>query len=102
MKNIFLFLISIFILSSCGGVKEAGQVLRNEKVITTDEFLVKKRNPLVLPPNYEKIPTPGSLIENKKNEEEKIKKILKAPVKEKNLTNKPSSIEDAIINNISK
>ena len=59
-------------------------------------------SPLVLPPNYEKIPTPGSLIENKKNEEEKIKKILKAPVKEKNLTNKPSSIEDAIINNISK
>ena len=45
---------------------------------TTDEFLVKKRNPLVIPPNFEEVPEPGSLKEKKENEEEKIKKILKA------------------------
>ena len=102
MKNIYLLLTTTFIFFACGGLQDASKVLRNEKVRTTDEFLVKKRNPLVLPPNYEKIPEPGSLIENKENEEDKIKKILKAPTKEKNLQNKNSSIEDAIINRISK
>ena len=56
------FLIFIFlILISCSSLKEAGKVLRNEKTNTTDEFLVKKKEPLVLPPDYKKIPEPGSL-----------------------------------------
>ena len=52
MKKINLFFILILILSSCTGMKEAGKILRNEKITSTDEFLVKKRNPLVLPPKY--------------------------------------------------
>ena len=61
MKKInFLVLIS-FLLASCSGVSDAGKVLRNEKVKTTDEFLVKKRQPLVLPPNFNEIPEPGSI-----------------------------------------
>ena len=43
MKNLTLMLIIILTLYSCGGFSEAGKVLRNEKVTTTDEFLVKKR-----------------------------------------------------------
>ena len=65
-KKILLFSILI-ILNSCNSLKEAGQIMRNEKVRTTDEFLVKKRNPLVLPPDFEKIPEPGST--SKKKEE---------------------------------
>ena len=84
MKNIYLLLITFFLLTSCGGLSEAGKVLRNEKLKTTDEFLVKKRNPLVIPPNFEEVPEPGSLKEKKENEEEKIKKILKAPKKKTN------------------
>ena len=61
----------MFFLVSCGGLQEAGKVLRNEKIKTTDEFLVKKRNPLVLPPNYEEIPEPGS-ISRKENEKDQI------------------------------
>ena len=72
MKYINFFLINIFLLTSCGGLKDAGKVLRNEKVRTTDEFLVKKRNPLVLPPNYEKIPEPGTELRKKKRLMKKI------------------------------
>ena len=79
MSKINFILIVIFLLTSCNGLKEARKVLRNEKITTTDEFLVKKRNPLVLPPNYEELPIPGSIKESKENQEEKIKKILKAP-----------------------
>ena len=43
MNKITLIFIIIFLLNSCGGFKEAGKVLRNEKTRTTDEFLVKKK-----------------------------------------------------------
>ena len=45
----FVYIIFIFVLLvSCSGFKEAGKVLRNEKIKTTDEFLVRNKNPLVL------------------------------------------------------
>ena len=102
MKKINFLLILLFLISSCGGFNEAGKVLRNEKIKSTDEFLVKKRNPLELPPNYEEIPKPGSLSETKKNDEEKIKEILKAPKTEESLKSKSSSIEESILNRIRK
>ena len=91
----------LFLTVSCGGLDDAGKVLRNEKVKTTDEFLVKKRNPLVLPPNYEKIPEPGSINQKKESEEEKIKKILKVSETESTPTSK-SSVEDSILKSIRK
>jgi hypothetical protein len=51
MKKInrtLLLLIFGHFLYSCGSFSEAGKVLRNEKSNNTDEFLVKKRDPLVL------------------------------------------------------
>ena len=102
MKSIYFLLIGLFLLNSCSGLKDAGKVLRNEKVVTTDEFLVKKRNPLVLPPNFEDLPEPGSKTQIKENEEEKIKKILKAPQDNNNSINKPSSVEESILNRIRK
>ena len=101
MKKINLLLIVYFFLLSCGGLKDAGKVLRNEKIRTTDEFLVKKRNPLVLPPNFEEIPEPGSISKNKESDKEKIKNILK--ISEDNLSkDKSSSIEKSILNKIRK
>ena len=54
---------AMILLVSCGDV---GKALRNEKTITTDEFLVKKRNPLELPPDYKDIPEPGKLSKKEK------------------------------------
>ena len=42
MKKVgFIFIIFIS-LTSCSGMSDAKKVLKNEKVNTTDEFLVKK------------------------------------------------------------
>ena len=101
MKNLNLILVVSFLMFSCGGLQEAGTVLRNEKIKTTDEFLVKKKDPLVLPPDYEKIPEPGSIQQKKINEEDKIKKILRAP-KTKDISKKSSSVEQSILNEIRK
>ena len=100
-KNSFL-LITFLCFVSCSGLKDAGKVLRNEKTKTTDEFLVKKRNPLILPPNYEEIPKPGTISQKKENEVEKIKKILKAPKSDNISKNKSSTIEESILNQIRK
>lgn len=101
MKNINFLLIILITLVSCGSVEEAGKVLRNEKIKTTDEFLVKKRKPLVLPPDYNEIPEPGTKTENKINENEKIKKMLKSTEKN-NIKNDSSSTEQSILNKIRK
>ena len=101
MKNIYILIITIFLLSSCGGLKDAGKVLRNEKITTTDEFLVKKKRPLVLPPDYQKLPRPGEIKNKENNEEENIKSILKAP-KETINENKSSSTEKSILEKIRK
>ena len=95
-------MISIFLLSSCGGFKNAGKVLRNEKITTTDEFLVKKKRPLVLPPDYQKVPEPGEIKDKEISEEDKIKTILKAPNQDKTNKNKSSSIEKSILDKIRK
>ena len=102
MKNIYFLLISSFLLASRGGLKDAGKVLRNEKIKTTDEFLVKKRNPLVLPPDFEKIPEPGSISKTIEDEDEKIKKILKVPKTDSINKKKSSSIEESILDSIRK
>jgi len=99
-KKILLFSILI-ILNSCNSLKEAGQIMRNEKVRTTDEFLVKKRNPLVLPPDFEKIPEPGSTSKKKEEQDDKIKKILKTTEIDTS-TNKSSSVEESILDRIRK
>lgn len=95
-------MISIFLFSSCGGLKDAGKVLRNEKITTTDEFLVKKKRPLVLPPDYQKLPKPGEIKNKEFTEEEKIKSILKVPNEDKTNTNKSSSVEKSILDKIRK
>ena len=99
----FVYIIFIFVLLvSCSGFKEAGKVLRNEKIKTTDEFLVRNKNPLVLPPNYEEIPKPGSIEKKDKNESERIKKILKVPKTDNISKSKSSSIEKSILDKINK
>ena len=75
MKKINFLIVTIFLLTSCSSLDEAGKVLKNEKIRTTDEFLVKKRDPLVLPPDYKEIPLPGSTKDLKKGTIVKLKKF---------------------------
>ena len=103
MKKILSILFLPLILLSCTSLQEAGKVLRNEKINSTDEFLVKKKEPLVLPPDFNKIPEPGSLSKKKEDEDDdRIKKILRSPGSNKPQGNESSSVEDTIIDRIRK
>ncbi len=99
MKYYHLLILGAF-LSACNSFSEAGKVLRNEKVNTSDEFLVKKKQPLELPPDYNEIPLPNSKAKKNDNNQEKIKKILKAPKQDKKTNKKSNSVENSILERI--
>ena len=100
-KNIYLILMLIFLVS-CGGFKEAGKVLRNEKTSSNDEFMVKKKDPLVFPPGFSKIPEPGSSNKKDINKNKEIKSILNVPEVVSNSEKKSRSIEQSILKKIQK
>jgi hypothetical protein len=98
----YFLILLVFMITSCGTFKEAGKILRNEKRVANDEFLMQKKDPLVLPPDFEIIPSPDSITEKKSSNNEKIKKILKAPRSENAKTKKSTSTEESILNKIRK
>jgi len=100
IKSLFLLCILSIVLNGCSSLSEAGKVLRNEKVRTTDEFLIKKQQPLTQPPDFETIPEPGSIKNKPKNNIEKI--LKKSQTKSSTSQSKSSSIEESILNQIKK
>ena len=83
-------------------MQDAGKVLRNEKVKTTDEFLVKKKEPLILPPDIDIIPEPGSISDKQLEDKENLKKILRSNSDRKKIKKGSSSVEKSIIDKILK
>jgi len=62
-RKFILYLITLsFLITSCGGSDWASikRGVTGAKNYDTDEFLVEKKDPLILPPDFESLPTPGS------------------------------------------
>ena len=60
-KNLFYLFLVLIALSACQSVKDG---LTGAKRSTSDEILVEKKNPLVLPPEFGKLPVPNTIVEN--------------------------------------
>ena len=75
IKKNFIFIFIFIFLSNCQGLSDFKKTMRGEKVNTTDEFLIKKKDPLILPPQYDQLPLPkgGDFQEKKENT---VKSIL--------------------------
>ena len=71
--KIFVFLNIIIFLSSCSTMKEG---FENQKKNNSDAFLVKKKSPLVMPPDYNKLPVPKNKKDKKNLEDGSIKKLI--------------------------
>ena len=68
----FYILIAIAILfSSCSSLKEG---FTNQKKNNSDEFLVEKKSPLVMPPDYNELPIPNE--ENISKQSNEIKSLI--------------------------
>ena len=66
IKNILLIITVSLFIYSCEGFK------LKKKSTSGEEFLIEKKDPLILPPEFSKLPEPNEQIENQDNEEEKL------------------------------
>ena len=100
IKIVLVFVFLIF-LSSCGSVKDG---LTLKKKSNADEFLVEKKNPLVLPPDFDKLPIPNEQtmdeISDELNEVEKLISKNKDKIKKKKNNSSSNKIEQNILNKI--
>jgi hypothetical protein len=95
INKLILSLVTMGVLfSGCQSVKET---LSTKKKQNTNEFLIKKKEPLVLPPDFEKLPTPQSDEIETLDKEKKVdfSKLLKKSDKQKNKNNN-NSLEKSI------
>jgi len=103
MKKInilLILLISILIFNSCSTVKEG---FRSQKKNSTDEFLVEKKSPLIMPPEFNELPIPENNNQNsEKNEEIYIKKLItnNENSSTENISNQNTNFENSILEKI--
>ena len=98
-KIIFLFTL-IFMLTSCADSwNSVKRGITGEKQRSTDEFLVKKKDPLVLPPDYDNLPTPDERGDEKEDVTSFEGKLSKNSTTE-NVSSSDGSAEMSILEQI--
>ena len=97
-KKIVFVMVLAFFVTSCGDtVGSIKRGLTGQKGNSADEFLVKKKDPLILPPDFENLPTP----DERAMAEEEIsifEKNLETLIEDN--TSTPNSVEDSILKKI--
>ena len=102
-NKILLVLVSCLVLTACQSIRDGLSGVRSEN---SDEFLVKKKSPLILPPKYLELPKPQDSIIEKEEEfssqdDFDIKKMLG---KEEEIINSSSAeskdVEEFVLRNI--
>ena len=101
MYKLYLLFTALIFLTGCQAAKEG---LTGEKRTNADEFLVEKKNPLVLPPNYNELPIPKSeTTKEEKSESFDINLRTESSSKDGDiLQEEKSSTEQSILKNIKK
>ena len=101
ISKLFFFLLFIY---SCGSVGEALQGKKRSD--QGDEFLIDKKNPLAMPPDFDKLPKPGesSLKSTKdiESDQSNIEDLLKNSEIEEDASSseQSTSIESSILKKI--
>ena len=105
IKSIIFILFVSMLAGNCSTLKEG---FINDKKKGTDEFLVEKKQPLTMPPNFEKLPLPNTTLDVELDNEQKVsslEKMLKTSSNEAQSDNQKdttSSIESLILKEIKK
>ena len=93
-----IFLIFFLLLVSCGSVKDAFTTNKGTK---TEEFLVEKKSPLIMPPDYGDLPTPKENKENLSNQNEVQSLLIKSENKQtKSKKSMVKSLEEDLLEKI--
>ena len=103
MRRFSLYYLFIFaLLASCSSIKESVGSKKNN----SDEFLVEKKLPLVMPPDFDELPMPNENQNTKKNEATDIKSLISNNENSSDETlgnsNENTSFENSILKKIKK
>ena len=94
----FFLIIAIFgLISSCGVLSEG---FKSPKQNKSDEFLVEKKSPLKLPPDYDQLPTPLETNNEEFEKESSIENMIKVNKNETKKSNSNSSLEELVLDKI--
>ena len=98
-----IFLLNLnFLLTSCADTwSSVKRGITGAKQRTSDEFLVQKKDPLILPPDFDRLPTPQDEI-IKKEEVTTFEKTLKSQSLVESDTSSDGSAETSILEQIRK
>ena len=95
----------LFLITACADTwSSVKRGLTGQKQNSTDEFLVEKKDPLVLPPNFEELPVPSdSVIDEEETEISSFEKTLSTTTdEESNEGSSSNTTEESILNKIRK
>ena len=97
-KKITYIIILTFFVTSCGDTASSiKRGLTGAKKTSADEFLIKKKDPLILPPDYENLPVPdGSVAANE--DSSTFEKNLEDMIEDNSSTS--NSVEESILKKI--
>ena len=101
LKILFLIVIYGLLSSSCSTVQKA---FDPERKNSSDEFLIEKKSPLSMPPDFEKLPLPQNKQINDQNQSDDIESLItNAEVdnnENKSIDNAGKELEESIIDKI--
>jgi len=101
-KKLTLLISIIFLFTSCAGSWDSvKRGLTGQKAKSGDEFMVRKKDPLILPPDFDKLPTPDerALAEDEISE---FEKKLEISTLSEDISSSASSTEESILQQIRK
>ena len=101
-----IIIIIFFLITACeSSWEDVKKGLGGEKRTSTDEFLVRKKEPLVMPPKWKNLPEPGGIMKSDEEVEEAtdIEELIKLGKNKESSTNYEQgndSLEDSILKKI--
>ena len=91
--------LSLVFLQSCESAKNALEGKTRSQ--SSDEFLVEKKNPLSMPPDYKDLPIPNEINQTTNTaQDEDLKKKLKIKTSKNNTQSEITSLEQKILKEI--
>jgi len=96
-KNIYIIILVLLVTSCADTFDSVKRGLTGAKGDAADEFLVKKKDPLILPPDFENLPTPNEKI-NIKDEVSDFEKNLE--ISDETNSSTLSPVENSILKKI--
>ena len=95
-KLIFCLLLFVF-FTSCGAVREG---FSNQKKNNSDEFLVEKKSPLVLPPEFDELPFPKDKKEDTDVNKNSLKELFSKNETDDAESSTNKNLEDSLLDKI--